>query len=1019
MRGVASPTPPRIPKRARESASWGDDRRREAVSDDARVSGAGWTSAGGSDDRLHGSWTPNGLASAPMRGAAAAGARLDNGSWSGGGAEARAGGPGGWSSSGGPQLRRGLAEDDGFRDAAEAGAPAGEELHVLFACCAGRGGHVGLAYVDLDAQERTLFVADVLDPSFAQLLALKHALLGDGRRQGLCVVPSRSPAALMEQASQPLVGPSETTPFPVAVLKATDFEFDHCRQRLSHLRIGCMGTGAGGGQENRAELPTVARELRARSFLDLDNEQTVRAAGGLVRFMEKNRSTLGDLDSPDQPLHVHSVRLFSPESLLCIDMQTMAALQVFHSDHHPSMIRGSGRPKEGLSLYGILEPFVASLAGRATLRRWLRQPSRDLCLLLERQDVVEELARMQRAEFLREVGRELREVRDVAALLRRVFGCYHFDNVHDWQALSTTLEHMVGAFALVQGEALGGRLECFRDLIGLVSDLSAAEDMLRRVVDFEASATHGEVRVRAGIDEQLDAVREQYESVDSYLTEVARLERNNLATSGLCDDLVNDLAFHYFPQLGFHVSVPNPLSEELGGDGDAAAMERLKQAAASPAEDWRYQFAGSGRLFYKCPLASRLDAEIGDLVVAARELELELLLGIVERLRRFEPRLCRAAQVLADFDALAGLALAAREFGWKRPTLLAGEPRRLRIVKGRHPLAEAVLSGRHSFVPNDTDLGSNASSARARPGRRREDEPCEETRASAEGRMIDVGGNGETMPVVATRQLAGAHVQVVTGANLAGKSVYLKQVGLMVVMAQVGSFVPAESAELGLCDFLFTRIQNCEGAAVRCSTFGVDLTQVSRALRHATEASLVLLDEFGKGTQSTDGVALLAATLEYLCRLPHTPKSVVTTHFLEVFRFGLVDEEEPGLQLSSMRVLPPEESGGEAAYLYQLVPGIASRSLGLECARRAGMDASVLARSREILDALERGISVPTAVGRASPLAGFGARASALDAFCGRVLERLRLVDASNAAAVAGLLAMVQAEQGLLSAAAA
>eukprot|EP00415_Alexandrium_ostenfeldii_P004221 UN4221 len=104
-------------------------------------------------------------------------------------------------------------------------------------------------------------------------------------------------------------------------------------------------------------------------------------------------------------------------------------------------------------------------------------------------------------------------------------------------------------------------------------------------------------------------------------------------------------------------------------------------------------------------------------------------------------------------------------------------------------------------------------------------------------------------------------VQVVTGANLAGKTVYLKQVGLIVLLAQVGSFVPAEKAELGLCDILFSRIHTSEGSLTRCSSFAFDVANVSLALSHATSASLVLLDEFGKGTHAVDGVALLGAVL--------------------------------------------------------------------------------------------------------------------------------------------------------------
>ncbi|CAK0796672.1 unnamed protein product [Prorocentrum cordatum] len=663
----------------------------------------------------------------------------------------------------------------------------------------------------------------------------------------------------------------------------------------------------------------------------------------------------------------------------------MSALQVFQEDRHPSMIRGPGRPKEGVSLFGLLEPFVASVPGRQALRRWLLQPSRDLGLLSDRLDAVEVLHRSRNDELLRELHRELREVRDLAALLRRIFSNYHFDNAQDWRGLTTTLEHMSAAFALVRRDRAVAALAPLCGAKGLAADVAAAGNMLSRFVDLDGQPAGGaEVHICEGVDTELDAVREQYANIDVHLTEVARLERRRLLQEHPDGDWAADvLVFHYFPQIGFHASVPNPLADEVcGGDGDAESMERLKRDAPAPAEDWRYQFAGSGRLFYKCRMAARLDAEIGDLLVAARELELELLLGVVERLRRLEPRLCRAAQLLAEFDVLAGFAAAAKEHRWTRPAF-SRDPGVLRIVQGRHPLVESLLAAHHGFVPNHTELGLP---------------------------LARKGDDG------AAPRVAPARVQVVTGANLAGKSVYLKQVGVIVLMAQVGCFVPADEAELGLCDLLLSRIQGAEGAAVRFSSFGIDLTQVSLALKHATDSSLLLLDEFGKGTHPADGVALLGATVRHLCRWSRGPKAVITTHFTEVFRFGLLAQDEPGLQICSMRVLPPEEGGGGVAYLYQLVPGVAARSFGIECAKKAGMDASVLQRATEILESLERGVEVPPP--RSGPCAEAAAKADAQDSrrrgIARLVVDRLCALSPGDEAACRALLGFVWSQQAHL-----
>eukprot|EP00438_Fugacium_kawagutii_P010055 Skav204550 [mRNA] locus=scaffold3346:126542:150103:- [translate_table: standard] len=199
-------------------------------------------------------------------------------------------------------------------------------------------------------------------------------------------------------------------------------------------------------------------------------------------------------------------------------------------------------------------------------------------------------------------------------------------------------------------------------------------------------------------------------------------------------------------------------------------------------------------------------------------------------------------------------------------------------------------------------------------------------------------------------------VQVITGANLSGKSVYLKQVGLITYMAQIGCFVPAEEAEVGLCDFIFSRIQSCETASSTTSSFMLDLSQLSLALKHATASSLVLLDEFGKGTRAADGVALLGATIEFLCRWKDGPKALVATHFTEIFR-------------------------------YQLVPGCAEKSFGLDCARKAGLDGDVLDRATEILTLIRR---------KALPLRApeDGSRS----ALCRTVVQQLCALDVENEA---------------------
>ena len=203
-----------------------------------------------------------------------------------------------------------------------------EDTSVIFAFCAGRGCRCGLAYVDLDEPERVLRVAELMDPEFGEIMRLKERLLCHGRgtagqgnesshlivRSGLCVVPSRSPPKLLECALSPVREGNES--IPTATQKAGDFDVEASKLRLVSL-FQSLEEKSMLGPGQTAPLAT----------LDMGNEQLVRAAGGLLRFLEQNRALLGQLEGPWQPC-VQDIRLFSPSDSVFVDAQTMMALQV-------------------------------------------------------------------------------------------------------------------------------------------------------------------------------------------------------------------------------------------------------------------------------------------------------------------------------------------------------------------------------------------------------------------------------------------------------------------------------------------------------------------------------------------------------------------------------------------------------------------------------------------------------------------------------------------------------------------
>jgi DNA mismatch repair protein MutS len=253
---------------------------------------------------------------------------------------------------------------------------------------------------------------------------------------------------------------------------------------------------------------------------------------------------------------------------------------------------------------------------------------------------------------------------------------------------------------------------------------------------------------------------------------------------------------------------------------------------------------------------------------------------------------------LALLDVLASFARVARSERWCRPRLVP-EPV-LSVEGGRHPVVEA-LRRREAFVPNDTDLGGEA------------------------------------------------RVVILTGPNMGGKSTYLRQNALVVLLAHAGSFVPAAAATVGLCDRIFTRVGASDSLARGESTFLTEMAETAHILRHATPRSLVVLDEIGRGTATFDGLSLAWAIAEHLHDAPAAPSRVLfATHYHELTELALV---RGGVRNRTMSV---KEWKGEVVFLRKVVDGVADRSYGVQVAKLAGIPAAVTERAKEILGNLEK-----------------------------------------------------------------
>jgi DNA mismatch repair protein MutS len=318
-----------------------------------------------------------------------------------------------------------------------------------------------------------------------------------------------------------------------------------------------------------------------------------------------------------------------------------------------------------------------------------------------------------------------------------------------------------------------------------------------------------------------------------------------------------------------------------------------------PAEYIRKQTIAGGER-YITPELKEYETKIVGAQEKSVALEYDLFVDLRAQIVAETKSIQQTASALAQIDALAALADRALALRYVRPVMTDGDT--IRIKEGRHPVIEA-LPAAERFVPNDALLDGR------------------------ENQLV-----------------------LITGPNMAGKSTYIRQVALLVVMAQAGSFVPAAEAEIGLVDRVFTRVGASDDLARGRSTFMVEMQETANILNNATSRSLIVLDEIGRGTSTFDGISIAWAVAEYLHNTPAVKaKTLFATHYHELTDLALTLS---GVKNYNVLV---RESGDRIAFLRRIVPGAADKSYGIQVARLAGLPLEVIARAREILRNLEEG----------------------------------------------------------------
>ncbi|KAM3912213.1 mutS protein homolog 5 [Leptodactylus fuscus] len=329
----------------------------------------------------------------------------------------------------------------------------------------------------------------------------------------------------------------------------------------------------------------------------------------------------------------------------------------------------------------------------------------------------------------------------------------------------------------------------------------------------------------------------------------------------------------------------------------------MKEKSDFAIEGLDFMFVSDDQLHYKSERTRELDNVLGDLICEKRDHEIVIMHQLQTLILERSLVLHEVIDYVGQLDALLALAISAREHGYVRPCYTSNSI--INIKEGRHPIMVFCCG---TFVPNSAMTGE------------------EEKR-----------------------------IKILTGPNSCGKSVYLKQVGLIVFMALIGSYVPASYAEIGPIDGIFTRLQTRESVSLGLSTFMIDINQVARAVNDGTRNSLILIDEFGKGTNTVDGLALLAAILRHWIKQGSScPQVVLSTNFHSLIQMKILPESS----IVHYQTFEWCLDGEELVFFYQLKDGISEVSQAARVASMAGMSEEIIKRGVEISELFRRGHAI-------------------------------------------------------------
>jgi DNA mismatch repair protein MutS len=612
------------------------------------------------------------------------------------------------------------------------------------------------------------------------------------------------------------------------------------------------------------------------------------AAGAILYYVRSTQR--GSLD------HVDRIGWYERQNCLVLDAVTVRNLELIEP-----LFAGTDA---GVTLFRSIDAAVTPM-GKRLLRAWLLRPSLDLAEINARLDAVETGVKDIIAR--EELRRALDGVLDLERLLSRV--TLETANPRDVLALAASLRKIPAIKGAV-ARLTSARLQALHTSLDELTDIR--ERIEKTIVpEPPLSFADGGV-IAAGIDRDLDELRELSRNSKAVLAQIEQRERGRTG--------ISSLKVKFNSVFGYYIEVSKSNLHLVPQDYDR-----------------KQTLVGAER--FTTPELKEYEAKILDAQEKIVEIERRLFTDLRTAIAAEAKRIRQTALALAEVDVLGSLAHVAALRNYCRP-LFIQKSDELEIIEGRHPVIEQqeLAGGSERFVPNDLYLNDTTH-----------------------------------------------NILMLTGPNMGGKSTYLRQTALIVILAQMGSFVPARSAKLSVVDRVFTRIGASDNLARGRSTFMVEMTETAAILHTATPRSLILLDEVGRGTSTYDGLAIAWAAVEYLHARVRA-KTLFATHYFELTELA---EQLEGVKNYRVSV---KETGGGIVFLRKVEPGAADRSYGIEVAKLAGLPNEVVERAREVLvqhEFAEQQATVHLSPGASPP----AAQLTIFTPLSQPVLEKLRDLD--------------------------